>query len=115
MDIAALRNSKKGLAVLESLVDKKKIRLVIGKEYSGSVRPADVAKALEYQVWSSIPFDQKTMVNALNQGAPVVLDDPGSKLSKAFFSMAGKLDSAPETAERAKQESSILGRMFHRR
>lgn len=115
MDIAALRNSKKGLAVLESLVDKKKIRLVIGKEYGGSVKPADVARALEYQVWSSVPFDQKAMVDALNQGVPVVLDAPGSRLSRAFSSMAGKLDSAPETEEKAKRKSPIPAGLFHRR
>jgi pilus assembly protein CpaE len=115
MDIAALRNSKKGLAVLGSLVDKKKIRLVIGKEYAGNVRPADVSRALETPVWSAVPFDQKVMVDALNQGVPVVLDAPGSRPGKAFSSLAGKLDSGPETETKEKRKSVISAGLFRRR
>lgn len=115
MDIAALRNSKKGLAVLGSLVDKKKIKLVIGKEYPGNVKPADVARALEQQVWSSVPFDQKTMVDALNQGIPVVLDAPRSRLGRAFSLMAGKLDSAPEAEIKTARKNLAPAGLFHRR
>lgn len=96
MDIASLRNSKKGLSLLASLVDKSKIRMVIGKEYAGSIRPADVARVLETTVWSSIPYEHKAMVDALNQGIPVVLDAPADKTSKAFSTIANQLDQSSE-------------------
>jgi pilus assembly protein CpaE len=115
MDIAALRNSKKGLTVLESLADKEKIKLVIGKEYAGNIKPADVARALEKPVWFSIPFDQKTMVDALNQGIPVVLDAPGSGLSKAFSSIAGQLDNGPEAEAGTKKKKAIPKGLFQKR
>ncbi|CDZ23478.1 response regulator receiver protein [[Clostridium] cellulosi] len=96
MDIAALRNSKKALTVLKSLVDDKKIKLIIGKQYPGNISIANVANALEMPIWASIPYDQKTMVDALNQGIPVVLDAPNSKISKAYTMIANQLDQSTE-------------------
>lgn len=96
MDIAALRNSKKAITVLKSLVDEKKIRLIIGKQYAGNISIANVANALEMPIWASIPLEQKTMVDALNQGIPVVLDAPNSRVSKAYTTIANQLDQSTE-------------------
>lgn len=110
MDISALRNSKKGLALLTNLVPKDKIHVVVTKETGYGVKIDNVPRVLNRNVFGQIDHDLKTAAVALNQGIPLVEDSPESKVSKAIGSIAGKIDGETEegTEKEAKKKKRPL-------
>jgi len=91
-DIPALQNAKKSLMVLGELTDKEKIRLIVGKSYRNEITSTDVSRVLGMPVWGSLPYDEKAAVTASNQGQPLVLVYPKSKISKEISNMADQLE-----------------------
>ncbi len=94
-DIPALRNAKKGLSVIRALSDQEKIKLIINRSGDTTIRDDVVSKALSFPVWCSIPSEDKVAVSAANQGTPLVLEYPKSKINKAIEEIADKLDDSP--------------------
>ncbi|WP_350343108.1 P-loop NTPase [Proteinivorax tanatarense] len=92
MDLATLRSTKKGLSIVNSLVHNEKIQLLVAKEESSRVKVKDVSQALEFPIWQSIPFDNKLALESINQGRPIVMESPLSKVSKAYQKIANEID-----------------------
>ena len=92
MDISALRNTKKGISLISSLIGKEKLLLVVGKEYQGKVKVSDVSRVLDQKVWASVPEDPKIAIDSLNQCIPLVIDSPNSKIAKAIINIGEMLD-----------------------
>ena len=99
MDLATLRRTKMGLSILNSLVGNEKIHLLVGKEEPSRVKIRDVSRALEFPLWKSIPFDQKLALEAINQGRPMVLESPLSKVSRVYQDMANEIDESDTPKE----------------
>lgn len=95
-DMSAVRNSKKGLYFLSSLVRKEKIHLILGKEREGDIDRSLVEKTLDYPIFGAVPYDYKTLVTSLNIGKPAVLYAPGSKFSKSVKDIAAAFLDMPE-------------------
>ncbi|WHH57939.1 P-loop NTPase [Petroclostridium sp. X23] len=108
-DIPALRNAKKGLAVVHALSDQEKIKLIIGRDGDGAIKDGDVSRVLSFPVWHSIPSEEKAAVAAANQGNPVVLEYPKSKISKAISDITDKIDVSPAFGNGEKQKKWIFG------
>lgn len=87
-DISAVRNSKKGLYFLDSLVRKEKIRLVLGKERDGDIDKSTIEKTLDYPVFGAVPYDYKTIVTSLNIGKPAIIHSPNCRFSKGVKEIA---------------------------
>lgn len=104
-DISALRNSRKGLYLLQALTRKEKIRLVA---VESDMKPAVVAKTLELPVYATIPYDYKTVTTSLNLGRPAVTSAPASKYSKAIKGVSALVNSDGGGLERNKDKKSIL-------
>ncbi|SHI18969.1 pilus assembly protein CpaE [Sporobacter termitidis DSM 10068] len=109
-DIPALRNAKKGLDVIQALTGWEKIRLIIGKDSDGTIRDKDVSRVLSFPIWDKIPYDDKPAVNASDQGSPLVLEYPKSKIGQAIAHIASQIDRMSFTKEDSKQKSwHLLG------
>lgn len=108
MDLATLRRTKKGLSIVNSLVGDEKIRLLVAKEEPSRVKLRDVSKALEFPLWYSIPYEHKIALEAVNQGVPMVMDSPSSKVSKAYQKIANEIDQSDSPKEKD-ERTNILG------
>lgn len=85
LDISILRNSKLSIAILESLQQTDKVKLIVNKAVDiNSITITDVQRIIGYPIWAKIPSDYKVAVNALNRGVPFVTGAPNSKLSESI-------------------------------
>lgn len=114
-DISSLRNSRKALYLLLALTRKEKIKLLIGKERENEIKPAVIAKTLEFPVNASLPYDHKTIVSSLNLGKPIVTSTPGAKYSKAVKSIcamlnAGENDGLTSKSVMPAKKKKVFGR-----
>lgn len=101
-DVPALQNAKKSMQVLAELTDKHKIKLIIGKSYGNEITSNDVSRVLGMPVWGAIPWDEKSAVAAANQGQPLVLVYPKSKICKEISNLAEQLEGMSTDSKVAK-------------
>lgn len=106
-DISALRNSRKGLYLLQALTRKEKIRLVA---VENDMKPEVIAKTLELPVYKTIPYDYKTVTTSLNLGRPAVTSAPASKYSKAIKEVSALVNDDSARFELKRNKKSILQR-----
>lgn len=83
LDIAALKNAKKSLLILDSLNLKGKVKLIVSREFKGDISLKDVEKVMGLKVEASIPDGYLDATKALNQGEPIVLFNEKSAISEA--------------------------------
>jgi len=88
--------------VLAELTDKQKIRLIIGKCCGYGISDNDVSRVLGMPVWGSIPYDEKSAATAANQGQPLVLSHPKSKICKEISNIADRLEGMNEGGRNGK-------------
>ena len=82
MDIAMLKNAKKGLLIMESVASADKIRLLVRGDSAGGIKMDDVSKVLRMPVYGNFPEERKETVEALNHGIPLVTYDSSCRFSK---------------------------------
>jgi pilus assembly protein CpaE len=100
MDVPNIKNVKLGLQTLRLLsVPEDKLRLVINHSNSKlKVEIGDVERTLGLRADALIPWDV-AIPQTVNKGNPVVLDEPGSEVARAFEALADRLcDEAPALA-----------------
>lgn len=92
LDVSVLKNSKVAMSVLESLGQKKKVRVIINRAVEiNSITISDVQRIVDAPILSRIPSDYMVAVAALNQGQPFVRSAPKAKLSLAIGDIAEKI------------------------
>lgn len=92
VDISSLKNTKKGLSLLESLQAKEKVKIIINKEAQLGINIADIEKTLGYPVFFSIPYDFKISMTALNKGVPFAMEYSSNPLNKGYEMLASTID-----------------------
>lgn len=115
-DISSLKHTKKVISLLESLGQEEKIHLLlsdIGK--SSRIDKGSVEKTLGYPVWHVIPRDEKSAVEAMNQGEPIVSLFPKSAVSKACTAAADLLLKAEDSAKIDADGTKKKGRRSRRK
>ena len=82
MEIVALKNTKLGLKVMESLgYDNNKVKLVINRyNTSYGVSRKDVEEVFKDSIFAMIPEDEKTVIMSINSGEPFCRDNKYYKL-----------------------------------
>ena len=91
-DVSLLKHTKRVLSLLESLGQDEKVRLLLSDIGRNSrIGRGDVEKTLGKSVWFSVPRDDKSAVEAMNQGEPLAGLFPKSPVSKACGAAAGML------------------------
>jgi pilus assembly protein CpaE len=95
MDIVALKNTKLGIGVMQSLgYDKDKVKLVINKFNTDyGINKSDIEAAFKDGVFAVIPEDIKTVNMSINGGKPICnnLKYSKTKIGKAIEAMSCSL------------------------
>ena len=92
LEVSILKNSKMAMTVLDSLGQKKKVRIIINRAVEiNSITAADVQRILDAPILSRIPSEYLVAVAAINQGMPFVHSSPKAKISLAITDIAEKL------------------------
>ena len=109
MDIASIKDTALALEMLRAAsVSEDKVKLVINHSTaSNSLRPEDVERVLEYEVYWRIPHDV-AVTNSNQLGQPIVLAKPYARASRAITDMAYSL--AGLRRERKGFLDRVLGR-----
>ncbi|HXH21452.1 MAG TPA: AAA family ATPase [Dehalococcoidia bacterium] len=109
MDIASIKDTALALEMLRAAsVSEDKVKLVINHSTSSnSLRPEDVERVLEYEVYWRIPHDV-AVSNSNQLGQPIVLAKPYARASRAITDMAYSL--AGMRRERKGFLDRVLGR-----
>ena len=89
MDVSSIRNLGKSIAVLERLAMLPQSRYFMLNRSDARVglEVADVSVALGMEVTGAIP-SSRTVPVAMNQGRPIVIDEPASPVSRPLISLA---------------------------
>ena len=109
MDIASIKDTALALEMLRAAaVSDDKVKLVINHSTSSnSLRPEDVERVLEYQVYWRIPHDV-AVSNSNQLGQPIVLAKPYARASRSITDMSYSL------AGMRRDKKSFLDRVLGR-
>jgi pilus assembly protein CpaE len=94
-DLPAIYNARQCLDIFERMGSgQEKIRLVMNRGFSNrGISPNDVEKTINYPVFWRIPNERyPTVLSSLNQGIPISIFKPRSKLSASFRDLAAHMD-----------------------
>jgi pilus assembly protein CpaE len=94
-DLAAIYNARQCLDIFERMgCGPDKVRLVMNRGLSNrGISPNDVEKSINYPVFWRIPNEKyPTVLSSLNQGIPISVYKPRSKLSASFRDLAKHMD-----------------------
>ncbi len=124
LDISILKNSKLSLAVLRSLQQLDKVKIIVNRAVNiSSISLSDVQKLIDCPIWARIPSDYKIAVTALNRGIPFVTGAPKSELSHAVSSIAALISAGTTDVESLSQKelkkigmlNNRMGRVLRRK
>lgn len=112
-DIAAIKNARISLNIMESLGLRDKVRLVLNRsDQDLGVEVADLEKGLEMVVSHQIPGDERAVVSSINKGVPLVINQPSSELAKSLRRMGERAMSGKRLPVPDKQGKHLISRIF---
>lgn len=90
LDFASLRNARRALEHIERLgVDRDRIRLVVNRYGQPKEVPFSKAEeALGMKIFHYVPDDPKSINRANNNGVPVVIESPSTRVAKSVTKLA---------------------------
>jgi pilus assembly protein CpaE len=93
LTVPALRSTQRSLAVCRRLgYEESKLCVVVNRFQSGDVLPVkDAEDLLQAPIFYKLPNDYRLSAESLTQGVPVIVQDPNSRLAKAYGDLARKL------------------------
>lgn len=94
MDFTSLRNAQQLLRLMEQFeIDTERVRIVANRVgQPRGVPPARAQEALGVEFFQTLPDVPKLANQSINEGVPVVLSSPRSKLAKALAELARNAD-----------------------
>jgi pilus assembly protein CpaE len=109
LDFAAIRKARRALSCFDrNGVDRDNVLVVAARSgRSKEISAAQVESALGLKIRHSIPEDAGAANTSTNCGAPVVLEAPGSAISKAIVSLAATIGTDPARTAGAKRSTSL--------
>lgn len=100
LELAAIRDTKQAMIVLEELDLLKKTKLVVNrydKRYAKGasvITPEDVVKTLNMPIFHTIPNDYIVISECINLGLPIVTEKRKSPISRSFVRLAELISTA---------------------
>jgi len=92
-EIPSIKSAKLFFEVTDALeYPREKTQLVLNKaDHRIGIRAEDIESSIKYKVMAQFPLDEKTVIQAINQGIPYVAGQTNSELTKAVVAYAQKL------------------------
>jgi pilus assembly protein CpaE len=116
LDVSSIKDTVMALNMLRAWsFPEEKIKLLVNhSNIANSIRPTDIARTLDYEIFWQIPFDP-AVSRAGQIGQPVLLSSPRSKASQNLAELARALGGVrqPPAKVRGGPFSSVA-RIFHR-
>jgi pilus assembly protein CpaE len=118
LSVPALRSTQRTLAVCRRLgYEESKLCVVVNRYQSGDVLPIkDAEDLLQAPIFFRLPNDYRLSAESLTQGVPVIVQDPNSRLAKAYGELARKLSgtgsSGPGRSRDTPGSGSRLRKLF---
>lgn len=108
MDIASLHNLKKSLEFFDNFNLRRKTRVVVNKAgYTGGIKLKDLKDVMGFEPVCVLPNCEKQMIDAINNGEPILLSAINSKASREIELLASRIanqDKAlPEAVKQVKK------------
>jgi pilus assembly protein CpaE len=93
VDVPTIRNTRRYLDLFERLeVPRDRVRLVVNRHQdAGRLGIKDLENTVGKEVFWCLPNDYRPMSAAIDNGNPVVMDSPRSRLSKSYREMGDAL------------------------
>jgi pilus assembly protein CpaE len=115
LDMASIKNTSVMLSMMRSYdFPEEKVRLTVNhSNQANSVKEADIARTLDYQIFWSIPYDE--MISKSTQvGQPLVLWRPQSKAAANLQHLAALLGGKPgsKTQQPKPKKAGLLSRFL---
>ena len=86
-----------------------------GKKYPKADKILSLSKALEvlgHDIFAQIPNEYSTMVEARNNGVPLITQAPKAKLTKSIIQLAQNLDQPAESDEVVEERKPVRKSLF---
>ena len=111
LDVVGVRHLAKAMETLSSIgIAKNRMRVIVNRADSKvGLSVADVEKVTGIKVNGGIP-SSRLVPTALNKGTPVLLDEPGSEVSKSINQIAQQI-----TASLLKRPAAVAGDESHKK
>lgn len=94
MENAVIKNAKTALNILDTLQEKDKVRIIVGRETPyDSVKFEDIHKITNCKIIAAVPSQYQYAVGAVNRGQPVTEIYPNTKMSEAIINIANVIQS----------------------
>jgi pilus assembly protein CpaE len=110
-DLASMRDVRQFMEVAATLsYPKDKTLLILNQTgRKADVRREEIEKILKMKIFGKIPSDENVALSSLNEGVPIILNNPGHPISKAFLDITAELvkiihTSRSEIMEKGKSE-----------
>ena len=104
-DIPTIKNAKTSLNILETLNYREKIRVVLNRSNQDlGVDIPDLETGLEITVAYQIVSDEKTVISAINKGAPVTVSHAGAEISRDLRRLGERIATGQRLASAEKQK-----------
>lgn len=115
-DLAAIKNTKTALKILDTLECRHKVRLIFNMEGPVyGIGKEDIEKSLELEVFHTVPRDDKNVGLSVNKGIPFVLMKNPGEAGRSLVKLSEKIcppkngSSGKEEEEPKKGKKKIFG------
>lgn len=112
-DIAAIKNTKASLDILYSLEYGKKVQILLNEAELGmGIETSDLEKSLGMKVVHNINKDDKNVVNSINRGIPLVMQQNNTDIGRALIDLSCKVINGFEVKNTVKKNKALITRML---
>jgi Flp pilus assembly protein, ATPase CpaE len=113
LDLSTIKNVKSGLLILKSLkFDDSKVDIILNRfNRRIGISLSDLERTIGKSILHTIPEDNNAVVDSVNSGNPIVMDENGSGIARSIREIAGIVIGETETTKDSLL--SVLKRIFH--
>ena len=115
LDLPSLRNANRLMQYFKRQAGLfEKVKIVVNRMglEDSSISLSKALEVLGHDVFAQIPNEYGTMVEARNNGVPLITQAPKSKLTKSIIQLAHNLDQPTETEEVAEEKKPVRKSLF---
>ncbi len=93
VEIFSVKNMRSCLDTLETMGMKEKVRILLNKVgREGGIKLTDIEQTLGMPVWESLPSEENVVVPSINQGIPLVMTHPNSRIGQGLRTLKDKVE-----------------------